>query len=670
MVQLVLYLTCIAMTARGAQKIWAPRSEAARPYGEGFLVLSSLIVLLWSAETWLLAALQLLNGEHLLVIGLITAGATVLWGWVKGRPISTWRLPPLGLPDGWYERGAWTFFGLLVAFALWRGWLLPTLNTDALYLSLPKADQYVVDRGINLFIPPTQAWMSHAAEPSTYEMLSASVMALTGSDHLTEWVATVSGALYASLCFVLFRQWFQARLTAYAGWLLLLSTTVFLLHLSSDKADLTTNLACLMLLTWTARSLDRPTTWNLGMALLSGFLLLGLKKSGWLVFPVFMAILLARMIRRPAAGLPRPRYVLLVLLALGGLLLLGGLNHLYLWAQTGNPFGSYRAVEQLSSSAFTFSDPFRFLAIVALAPYLVSSPRTLHLPWNGQDWYWPPYNLFFSHFGYAFILILAFAIWNGLRAMRSRSEPLVPPSARPWIGLALLASTIIASHRRSYDGEFATTARFVLFLVPALLAGGMLPWLDRWSKALSRPAPRRTLLGSTLALASFSALQAYRLDAHAPWSYVTELWRHPEARRMIFINPNRVTSMVDRMAGPGDVIASDLTYQTWLHPLWGEELTRKVRLISWKGDRACIPPDAQWAVADNLWNQVRGNGQQRIRTAADLATVQGWGLPTPRDTALYRQLRGDPHWRLILSNDFGNQCAFQRILPDSTPPDP
>lgn len=668
MIQLIAYLILLAVSARGIQQVWEPRGEESRAFGEDLLVLASLGMVLWSAEVWFLAALQHLTSGYLLETGLFVTAVLVLWGWIKGHPLGTWRLPPLRFPVGGFERAAWVLFGLLVAFALWRGWLLPTLNTDALYLSLPKADQYVVDRGMNLFLPPTQAWMSHAAEPSTYEMLLASVMALTGNNHLTEWVATSSGALYAAMCFVLFRQWFKARISAYVGWVLLLSVTVFLLHLSSDKADLTTNLACLMLITWTARSLDRPTTWNLGVALLSGFLLLGLKKSGWLVFPVFMLILLVRMIRRPATGLPRPRYGRLFLLALGGLLLLGGLNHLYLWAQTGNPFGVYLAGDQLRTSAITLSDPLRFLAIVALAPYIVSSPRTLHLPWNGQDWYWPPYNLFFSHFGYAFILILAFSVWAGLRSLRRGSDPRVPPAAKPWIWLALLATAIIASHRRSYDGEFATTARFVLFLVPALLAGGLLPWLDRWSTTLSRPVLRRTLLGSALALAAFSALQAYRLDAHAPWPYVAELWSHPEARRMIFINPNRVTSMVDRMAGPGDVIASDLTYQSWLHPLWGEELTRRVQLISWEGDRARIPADAQWAVADNLWNQVRGNGQQRIRTAADLARVQGWGLPTPRDTALYRQLRQDPHWRLILSNEFGNQCAFQRVNPaESTP---
>jgi len=667
MIKLIAYLILIAVSARGIQQIWEPRDEENRAFGEDLLVLTSLGMILWSAEVWFLAALQILNADHLLEAGLFVTAVLVLWGWVKGRPIDTWRLPRPRLPDGGFERATWVLFGLLVTFALWRGWLLPTLNTDALYLSLPKADQYVADRGMNLFIPPAQAWMSHAAEPSTYEMLLASVMSLVGNDHLTEWVATCSGALYAVMCFVLFRQWFKARLTAYLGWVLVLSVTVFLLHLSSDKADLTTNLACLMLITWTARSLGRPTTWNLGMAVLSGFLLLGLKKSGWLVFPIFMLILLVRMIRRPAIGLPRPRYGLLILLALVGLLLLGGLNHLYLWAQTGNPFGVYQAGDQLASSAFTLGDPLRFLAIVALAPYIVSSPRTLHLPWNGQDWYWPPYNLFFSHFGYAFIIVLVLSLWAGLRGLRRGSDPRVSPAAKPWIWLALLATAIIASHRRSYDGEFATTARFVLFLVPALLAGGVLPLLDHWSMPLSKPALRRTLLASTLALASFSALQAYRLDAHAPWPYVADLWAHPDARRMIFINPNRVTSMVDRMAGPGDVIASDLTFQTWLHPLWGEELTRKVQLISWEGGRAHIPAEAQWAVADNLWNQVRGNGQQRIRTAADLAKVQGWGLPTPRDTALYRQLRQDPHWRLILSNEFGNQCAFQRVYPAGTP---
>lgn len=669
MIPLVTYLLLIAVSARGIQQIWEPRSEDPRTFGEDLLVLTSLGMVLWSAEVWFLAALQHLTSGHLLETGLFVTAVLVLWGWIKGHPIDTWRLPPMHPRDGGFERAAWVLFSLLVAFALWRGWLLPTLNTDALYLSLPKADQYVVDHGLNLFIPPAQAWMTHAAQPSTYEMLLASVMALTGNDHLTEWVATLSGTLYALMIFVLFRQWFKEHLTAYLGWLLALSSTLFLLHLSSDKADLTTNLACLLLITWTARSLNQPTTWNLGMALLSGFLLLGLKKSGWLVFPVFMLILLVRMIWRPAIGIPRPRYALLALLSLGGLLLLGGLNHLYLWIQTGNPFGVYFVKDQLAYSSFTFLDPVRFLAIVALAPYIGSSPRTLHLPWNGQDWYWPPYNLFFSHYGYAFLFILIWACWGGLRWLRKRPEG-PPGPARTWILLALGAWAIIATHRYSYEGGFNTIGRFVLFLVPTLLALGFLTWFDRrWGARPRSPWLNAALLVGASCLTGGSALQAYRQDSYAPWPYVAALWKHPEWRRTIYINPDRVTEILDRMASPDAVIATDLTYQSWIHPLWGEHLTRKVELIHWKGSKAQIPEDAQWAVADNMASQIWAANLE-VRSAADFARNQGWGLPTSRDTALYHQLKEDPHWRLILSNDFGNQCAFQRILPDAPPPNP
>jgi hypothetical protein len=399
------------------------------------------------------------------------------------------------------------------------------------------------------------------------------------------------------------------------------------------------------------------------LALLSGLLLIGLKKSGWLVFPAFGLILAFRTFRK-AQGEPwGARLGTLLLLGLGGVLLLGGINHLYLWAHTGNPFGVYLVGDQLAYSAFTFSDPLRFLGLVALAPYLASSPRTIHLPWSGAEWYWPEYNLFFSHFGYAFILILGLALWACLHRLWRRSAPLGPATGKTWIALALLAWAVIATHRYSYDGGFNTVARFVQFLVPALLALGLLPGLDRWLSVQPRSTGVRVaLLVAALSLFVVSAGKAYRNDAYAPWPYVADLWEHPEQRRMVFINPNRTPSMLDRFAGSEDVIATDLTYQTWLHPLWGEDLTRKVLLIRWQGNHAVIPEGAQWAVADNMAGQIWGNGLN-VRSASDLAKAQGWGMPTDRDMALYRQLIHDPHWRIILSNEFGNQCVFQRVLP-------
>jgi hypothetical protein len=226
----------------------------------------------------------------------------------------------------------------------------------------------------------------------------------------------------------------------------------------------------------------------------------------------------------------------------------------------------------------------------------------------------------------------------------------------------LLAWAVIATHRYSYDGGFNTMARFVQFLVPALLALGLLPWLDSTGER-RRPWILRALLSGTILLFIISAEETYRHDLHAPWIYVSDLWQHPEKRRWIFVEPNRVPSSLDRIAGPFDVIATDLTYQTWLHPLWGEDLTRKVLILHWQGDRAQIPDEAQWAVADNVASTIWGNGLN-VRSAADLARARGWGQPTPRDSALYHQLLKNPHWHLVLANPAGNQCLFQRITPD------
>lgn len=663
MVSLLLFLGLIALLARGIQVTWEFEREEVDAFGEGFLVFLTLGMMAWVGLSWFLALLGLLTGIDLFLAAASALLAVIAWAWVKGRPVARWRIAWRPTRPNPIDLLPWAMFAVLVLFALWRGSFLPTLNTDALSMSLPKADVYVAEAGINLFVPPTQEWMGYASEPSTYEMLLASVMALSGDDHLTEWVATLSGAGFAIGCWVLFRQWFKDRLMAHIGLLLVLSSTVFLLHLSSDKADLTTNLACLLLIHWTARSIQRPSAWNLGLALLSGLLLMGLKKSGWLVSPAFFIIIACAAIRkRDAAPLSR-KLARLSGLFLAGLALLGGANQIYLWVHTGNPFGVYKASEQaFSTSAFSLVDPFRFLGLVALAPF-IATVQTIRMPWSGIEWYWPEYNLFFSHFGYAFILILGAALASILRNLWHRQALPGSKEAGTWSMLALLAFTMVATRKYSYDGGFNTFARFTLFLIPALLAVGLLPLLDRTlSRTLFRPWARAALLGAAVLLCGLSAEQAYAHDLHAPLVYVTDLWQHPEKRRWIFVEPNRIPSRLDRMAGPRDVIATDLTNQSWLHPLWGEYLSRKVLVIAWQGDHALIPDEAQWVVADNVSGGIWGGGLN-VRSAADLARARGWGVPSPRDTALYRQLQRDPRWTPILANPSGDQCLFQRRAP-------
>ena len=660
---LLLFLGLITLLARGIQVTWGSEQESA-PFGESFLVFVTLVMMAWVSLSWFLALLGLLTGVNLLLAATSTLFTVMGWARLKGVPRSRWGIAWHPARPEFVNILPWALFGTLVAFAFWRGSFLPTLNTDALFLSLPKADVYVAERGIDLFIPPTQEWMDFASQPSTYEMLLASVMALTGDDHLTEWVATLSGASFAISCWVLFRQWFKDKLTAHIGLLLVLSSTVFLLHLSSDKADLTTNLACLLLIHWSARSLQRPSDWNLGLALLSGLMLMGLKKSGWLVSPAFFIVIAYAAVRKREAIPLRSQLARLSGLSLSGLILLGGANQLYLWVHTGNPFGVYIAGEQaFSISSFSLVDPFRFLGLVALAPF-ISTIQTIRMPWSGIEWYWPEYNLFFSHFGYAFILILGLALVSLLRSLRARRTLPSSKEAGIFCLLALLAFAMITTHRYSYDGGFNTMARFILFLAPALLAVGLLPLLDgALGRPLFRSWTRVGLLVSAALLCGLSAWQAYAHDLHAPLVYVTDLWQHPEKRRWIFVEPNRLPSRLDRIAGPRDIIAADLTNHTWLHPLWGEYLSRQVLIISWQGDHALIPEEAQWVVADNVSGGIWGGGLQ-VRSAADFAKARGRGLATPRDTALYRQLRNDPHWAAVLASPSGEQCLFHRRAPE------
>lgn len=662
---LILFLALVAAIARGIQLTWGPGEGEETRVKNQLLAFISLAWMAWASISWFLALLGLLTGPNLLLTATSALLVIATWSHLQGvHPSSWWGIRGIARPHP-IDLVPWILLGCLTAFALARGYILPTLNTDALYLSLPKADFYLVDKGLNLFIPPSPEWMGHASQPSTYEMLLASVMALCGNDQLTEWVATLSGVSFVIGCWALFRRWFEERSTADIGIILILSTTVLLLHFSSDKADLTTSLACLLLIHWTTQSSLRPTLWNLGLALLSGLLFIGLKKSGWLVSPVFFIIIFIAALRGKTSRLSPHHVGSLGLLFLAGLLFLGGANHLYLWIHTGNPFGVYAASDSslLSASTFALTDPLRFLGLVALSPY-VSSVQTITIPFTGTEWYWPEYNLFFSHFGPAFIVLFVLALARVTYRLVKRRFLQDQRESTTWALLALLAFALITTHRYSYDGGFNTMARLLLFAIPAVLAMGLLPHLER----PFIPINNHRWVGAGLYLSagllfSVTAWKAYTKDLHAPLVYALDLWSHPERRRWIFVEPNRLPSRLDRIAGATDTIAADLTGHSWLHPLWGEQASRKLELISWKDGRPLISDEARWVIADNVWGIISGGGLN-VQSAADLSKARGKGQVSPRDTLLYRQLLRDPQWRLILASPTGEQCIFQRQTPE------
>ena len=342
---------------------------------------------------------------------------------------------------------------------------------------------------------------------------------------------------------------------------------------------------------------------------------------------------------------------------LAAALAMGGVKTLWLWHLT-RPVAQVVAgvASQLSPAAHSFSwmDPLRFLWVVSLAPFR-SSDYTVRLL-SGVEWYWPEYNLIYSHFGWLFGPALLLAM--GVVAARLLRRWAGPPAPREhwlcFVGAALLAALLL-DRNYAYDGGFNTFPRFVLFLVPAVLAAGFLPLLATLNR------PRWTTVGAVLVLVGSTGL-AYSRDMVAPFVYLKDLWDNPGKRRWVLVGPNRTPCILDRLAGPKAVVAADCTYQTWLAPLWGKDLSREVRLINWAGGQPHIPRGAEWVVIDNVSGVVWGNGQQ-VQDAEDFARAFRRGIPSDRDRRLYQILAADPNWEVVMASPLGEQALFRRKLP-------
>lgn len=617
-------------------------------------------ILLWIGMSWALAALRWLRPAGLM-------GAATLMG-----SLTTWiilRNP--GAQKGALARARkalrplrfeWIFLGalgLLAAFNLFKGWILPCANSDALAWSMPIAIRYNLIHGLDWAVRPQPEWLPHLSDPHNYELLVASILSLTGSDRITEWLSTLTACGILSVVGVQFRRWSGPGLHVWTALLLFAAAPVFLLHMAADKGDLLTILLTLLGIFWTVRAWCEKGPRPGILALWVLFALFNVKRSGWMLAPPLMLAIYLRWALLAVRG--RTPWAPTLLRAAGhslaASLAMGGVKTLWLWYQT-RPIlrGVAGVASQMIPSAHSFSwaDPLRFLWVVSLAPFR-STDYTVRLL-SGREWYWPEYNLIYSHFGWMFgpalLVALGVLVAGVFRRGPARGFP-----REQWLclGASALLAYFILARNYAYDGGFNTFPRFVLFLLPPLLAAGILPLLAR--------ARRPWIFGvATALLLGGAASRAYQHDMVAPFVYLEDLWKHPAKRRWVLVGPNRMPCILDRLAGPKAVIVSDCTYLTWLAPLWGEGFTRDVRLLEWEKGRPRIPPEAEWVVIDNVSGQMWGNGHE-VRNAEDFANAFRHGVPSERDTRLFPILKADPQWELVTASPWGEQALFRRRAP-------
>ena len=596
---------------------------------------------LWIGTLWLVSLAGLLTpailaGRNIVV----TASAAALWiARFRARdgrqrrsiPRATIVLVPLIV---------WIFF------SLWRGWVVPPLSHDALSYHLPKSVLYARSERYD----PLPEFPARARNlPVNYELLIADVIVMAGDDQVTEWPSILFYLFYCAGAAALARRWWGAGANADLAVVMIAGAVpVALLHTGAHKNDLMTAALMTFSMVWLGRFITtadlRPLI--LGAATLA--MAAGTKPQAAVLGLSAMPVVITLLIRQPRT-LRRLFAMSAISVVFAGLL--GGAY----WIADRV---SERAAISRSGPAgvpVSFGDWENFWQVpyVLLAAPFSSSAHALPVPWSERPWFWRRYEIYFSELGVPFalcalLLPLAIVVYRKASPETSRERLLVSV-----IALATLISMIPVRFRPL--GMYAiSTPRYMLFLVPIVLAWTLAPFL-RDRRFVTPARWRAALVVAASIFIAYAVLNASR-DAFVPPAYVRWAALRP-GTRVIPFDPNRAASIVDRLAGEDDLVAIEAADGTWLYPAFGARLTRPVQLLT-SGEPPRLHPEVKWVVIDRKFSAVWKHSQFGDLSQAGKFLTRG-ASPLDRDP-MFAALRANPSLRLVHYEPAAGQAVFRR----------
>ncbi|HSY20807.1 MAG TPA: hypothetical protein VK841_01765 [Polyangiaceae bacterium] len=606
----------------------------------------------WIATSWALALPHWLSRPTLVAAGLLelVIGGFILVraGALRSREIGTFDRVTAAV-----SLIALSPVVLWIAFVAWRGTVLPVYNHDALAYHLPKAVLLIGGHG---FHAPDVPEARIATWPWNYELLLADTMILTGGDHATAALSTLAYFLFVLFAARIASSWWGWGAHAPVAASIAAATPIAVLHSGLHKNDLLMAVFALASLVWSARWLARGCRASAVLAVVALLLAIGTKVSGFFVVAAVAPILLFGLFGRRAQ---RPRLSgRELMVAAGGsvalALALGG------WPYVDNLLRIHRLASppQMTGGAGygDGSNIWTYTVLAFLRPF--EGEGGVWNPFRGETWWWLSNDVWMSHFG-ALISVLAAGLVPCVLLFRKRGSRMarLERAAASLGALALYVITLPTQMRPV--GFFATFGRYVLFIVPVVVAWTVSPLLVAVAQragAMRAPVLLAAAAGS-FAWAVYIMLAFGVHDAYAPIEWVAHMLNHPEDR-VPFVRQNRAASVFDAVADSKQICAIDVGYDTWIYPAYGADWTRKVEFLRPAAGEIAIPDDAGWVIVDRSWNVFFGNpgfvdmGQAR--------NFLGRGEPTREDLKVYRQLRRDPRFVLVYDDRSQNQALFRR----------
>lgn len=584
----------------------------------------------WLGCAWLLALTHVLL-QPLIYVAIVAVLSGAVW-LARVRPVRerfAFELPWIGAVP----------VALWSAFALWRGWIVPPLSHDALAYHLPKAALYARAHGFESF-DFLDAIVRQL--PANYEMLVAWVFAAEWRDTTTEWLSVSFYIAFVIASVALAERWWRAGKQPLAALMLFVAgVPVLLLHAGAHKNDVLTAFAMVAMMVWCGRWVTTGERFSLVLLILAMGIGVGTKPQSGLLAIVLAACALWRAVRdrmRARTALGFAAFGVVAFLLLGGFVYVH--DQLLRAPGNGQPVATFGDWANLWQAWW-----------VLLAAPFSRSAIALDVPWASTPWFWRRYELYFSHLGIPFVFcaVAALLIHPVRKRVDGEHRERLAMSAAAFI--ALLA--MLPVNGLPHGMYLISLPRYALFIVPVVFA---------WTVAPLAVASRRT--GAVLlacALASF-AWYAYDFTLHdvfVPWDYVKWARVHPGTRAVAF-DPYRAASVLDRHAGPRDVVAVDAGFGAWTYPLFGADLQRPVIFLPQAA--TSVPDSAQWVAIDRRWAMMWADPE--FKDLSQARRFLGRGRLSPDDVRLREALLRDARFEMVFDDRRTNQTVFRRRAPN------
>jgi hypothetical protein len=603
----------------------------------------------WVATSWALALTGHLTAAALAAAGaleLAAGGAALVRQGVDLREYAMPRTAVL-VASGFALLPAvlWT------AFVFWRGTVLPVYNHDALAYHLPKAVLLARAGGYQAFDVPEPRI---ATWPCDYELLLADTIALTGGDAWTASVGTLAYVVFTLETAWVAAAWWGAGVHVAIAAAAAATAPLVVLHSGLHKNDLLLSAFAVGAFVWAGRWSARGCRVSLLLATVALILAAGTKASAaFVVLPTL--VLVVRGAVRHARGWTWRQAGAFAIGAAAASMLLGGAVY------ASNLAVRHRLIAAAAYQAGygDWSSIWMFSTMLVMAPFS-TAPNAVWNPFRGEFWWWPANDIWMSHFGALFsVLVVALAPCAWRYGRQGRGGAAVDERAgASLVALAAYIATLPIQGRPF--GFFAGEGRYVFFVVPFVFAWTLCPLtIEILGRAGRARAALEVIAGLAIAALGARSVAEFGVhDAYAPFEWIVDVVQHPEDRRP-FVRRDRAASAFDILAGANDVCAIDVGYDTWVYPAYGRDLTRKVEFLKpAPGGDVVVPDDAQWVLVDRSWNVFFGH--PKFVDMGKAAQYLGRGSPSGDDLRVYRQLRSDPRFELVYDKRDYNQAVFRR----------